>query len=305
MDIDLRDLEALLVLAETLHFGRAADRLHVSQPALSKRIRAMEAGIGGPLLVRGYRDVRLTEAGRLLAGRSRHLIAEASAALALTERAARGEAGLLRIGFGIAIIFGLLPEVVLRFRRAHPSVQIHLRDMSTPDQVDALVSGDIDVGFIRRRVDDDRLQTRHVLSERLVVAIGPHSRWSAGAGLRSLAAEPFIVLARPRSASFYDHVLSVCAAAGFAPRIVQEADELFTLLSLVRAGLGVSLVPRSAALIRLPGVRFRELGVPEAAWDIALAWRRDSDGVPLVRRFVETVPAAPARRSAVGTRGGG
>lgn len=305
MDVDLRDLQALLVLAETLHFGRAADRLHVSQPALSKRIRAMEAHIGGPLLSRGYRDVRLTEAGRLLVGRSRHLIAEASAALALTERAARGEAGLLRIGFGIATIFGLLPEVVLRFRRAHPDVQIHLRDMSTPDQVDALVSGEIDVGFIRRRVDDDRLQTRHVLSERLVAALGPHSRWSAGAGLRSLAAEPFIVLARPRSASFYDHVLSVCAAAGFAPRIVQEADELFTLLSLVRAGLGVSLVPRSAALIRLPGVRFRELGFPEAAWDIALAWRRDSDRVPLVRRFLETVPAAPAKRSAVAIRGGG
>src|SRR5262252_90019 len=105
MDIDFGDLEALLVLADTLHFGRAADRLHVSQPALSKRIRRMEDRIGGPLLVRGYRDVRLTEAGRLLAGRSRHLIGEASATIALTERAARGEAGLLRIGFGIASMF--------------------------------------------------------------------------------------------------------------------------------------------------------------------------------------------------------
>ena len=129
MDIELADLRALVVLSETLHFGRAADRLHVSQPALSKRIRRMEHSIGGPLLVRGYRDVRLTEAGRLLASRSRHLIGEASATVALTERAARGEAGLLRIGFGIASIFGLLPEVVLRFRRAHPDVHFHLRDM--------------------------------------------------------------------------------------------------------------------------------------------------------------------------------
>ena len=292
MDIDLHDLEALLVLAETLHFGRAADRLHVSQPALSKRIRRMEDSIGGPLLIRGYRDVQLTEAGRLLASRSRHLIAEASATLALTGRAARGEAGLLRIGFGIASIFGLLPEVVRRFRRAHPEVQLHLRDMSTPDQISALVSGEIDVGFIRHRATDERLRMRHVLDERLAAAVGPNSRWNTRLGLRSLASEPFIIIARSRSASFYDHVLSVCAAAGFAPRIVQEADELFTIVSLVRAGLGVSLVPRSAALLRLEGVRFFDLGMPEAAWHIALAWHRDSDRVPLVQRFVEAVPAA-------------
>jgi len=296
MNIDLPDLEALLVLAETLHFGRAADRLHVSQPALSKRIRRMEDSIGGPLLIRGYRDVQLTEAGRLLASRSRHLIAEASATLALTGRAARGEAGLLRIGFGIASIFGLLPEVVRRFRRAHPEVQLHLRDMSTPDQISALVSGEIDVGFIRHRATDERLRMRHVLDERLAAAVGPSSRWNTRVGLRSLASEPFIIIARSRSASFYDHMLSVCAAAGFAPRIVQEADELFTIVSLVRAGLGVSLVPRSAALLRLEGVRFYDLGMPEAAWHIALAWHRDSDRVPLVQRFVEAVPAARTHR---------
>ncbi len=290
MDVDLGDLEALVVLSETLHFGRAADRLHVSQPALSKRIRRMEERIGGSLLTRGYRDVQLTEAGRLLASRSRRLLGEASATLAVTERAARGEAGLLRIGFGIASIFGLLPDVVRRFRRAHPDVQLHMRDMSTPDQIQALASGEIDVGFIRHRVADDRLQMRHVLSERLVAALGPHARWTRRAGLRSVAADPFIIISRARSASFYDHVLSVCTAAGFTPRIVQEADELFTVISLVRAGLGVSLVPRSAALMRLPGVRYHELGIPEAAWNIALAWHRDSDRVPLVRRFVEAVP---------------
>jgi DNA-binding transcriptional LysR family regulator len=295
MDIELADLKALLVLAETLHFGRAADRLHVSQPALSKRIQRMEARIGGPLLVRGYRDVQLTEAGRLLASRSRHLLGEASAALAVTERAVKGEAGLLRIGFGIASIIGVLPDVVLRFRRAHPDVALHLRDMSTPDQINALVSGEIDVGFIRDRAVDDRLKMRRVLDERLLAALGPHSHWTTRAGLRSLAAEPFLIISRSRSASFYDHVLSVCAAAGFAPKIVQEADELFTVVSLVRAGLGVALVPRSAALMRLPGVRFRELGMPEAAWNIALAWHRDADRVPLVRRFLEAVPGASSK----------
>lgn len=296
MDIALDDLEAVVVLSETLHFGRAADRLHVSQPALSKRIKRLEGRIGGPLLVRGYRDVKLTEAGRLLAGRGRHLIQESAATVALTQRAARGEAGLLRIGFGIATILGLVPDVLLRFRRAYPEVQLSLRDMPTPDQVSALASREIDVGFVRRPVSDDRLVMRPVLDERLVVALGPRSPWVPKVGLRSVAGEPFIIIARTRSASFYDHALSVCAAAGFAPRIVQEAGELFTVLSLVRAGLGVSLVPRSAALMRLPGVRFRELTISKAAWNIALAWHRDSDDAPLVRRFVEMVPIAAERR---------
>src|SRR6188474_1285557 len=127
MDVELVDLEALVVLAETLHFGRAADRLHVSQPALSKRIRRMEERVGGPLLVRRYRDVRLTEAGRLLVERGRHLLHDSAATLALSQRAARGEAGLLRIGFGIASILGLLPDVLLRFRRTYPDVHLQLR----------------------------------------------------------------------------------------------------------------------------------------------------------------------------------
>src|SRR5213076_121800 len=117
MDVELADLDAVVALAEALHFGRAAERLHVSQPALSKRIRRIEEEIGGPLIVRGYRDVHLTEAGRLLAERGRHLLRESDDAVALSQRAARGEAGLLRIGFGIASILRLLPNVLLRFRR--------------------------------------------------------------------------------------------------------------------------------------------------------------------------------------------
>jgi DNA-binding transcriptional LysR family regulator len=288
-DIDLADLRALAMLAETLHFGRAAERLHVSQPALSKRIQKIEAQIGGRLLVRGYRDVRLTEAGRLLAARGRELLQDSAELVALSRRAVRGEAGLLRIGFGIASILGFLPKVLLRFRRAHPDVLLQLRDMSTPDQMSALVSRSLDVGFVRRPVTDDRLVMRPVLDERLVAALGPRSPWNSRLGLASVANEPFIIITRSRSASFYDHALSVCAAAGFAPRIVQEANELFTVISLVRAGLGVSLVPRSTALLRLPGVRFRDLTLPEAAWNIAMAWHRDSEGSPLIRQFVEMV----------------
>jgi DNA-binding transcriptional LysR family regulator len=177
--------------------------------------------------------------------------------------------------------------VLLRFRRAHPAVDLQLRDMSTPDQIQALATHEIDVGFVRMPVSDDRLVFRRLLDERLVLATGPHSAWNARTGLRSVAPEPFITIARSRSASFYDHAVGVCAAAGFTPRIVQEANELFTVISLVGAGLGVALVPRSARLLHLPGVRFRELDMSEAAWDIAIAWRRDAGRNALVQRFVE------------------
>jgi DNA-binding transcriptional LysR family regulator len=289
MTLDLSDLEAFVVLADLLHFGRAADRLHVTQPALSKRIQRLEQKVGGALLVRRYRDVRLTEAGRLLLGRARAILHDSAAALDLSQRAVRGEAGMLRIGFGIASLLGLLPDVLLRFRRAYPNVQLRLRDMSTPDQVTALADGGIDIGFVRLPVTDRRLAVRPVLDERLVAALGPRSPWRADPGLRSLAQEPFLTVARSTSASFHDHVLRVCAAAGFVPRIVQEASELITVLSLVRAGLGVSIVPGSAAIMRLPGVRFEAIRSPVAAWNIALAWRREESEAPLVRRFVEIV----------------
>ena len=292
MDVSLDDFRALVVLAETLHFGRAADRLHVSQPALSKRIRRIEERVGGPVLMRRHRDARLTEAGRLLVERGGQLLRESAATLVLAQRASRGETGVLRIGFGIASLLGLLPGVLLRFRRAYPGVQLQLRDMSTPEQVGALGEGSIDVGFVRLPFSDPRLHLRPVLHERLVAALGPASPWTPRLALRSVAAEPFILIARGRSASFYDHALSVCAAAGFAPHIVQEANELFTVLSLVGAGLGVSLVPRSAALMRLPGVRFREVRLPAAAWNIAIAWRRDAGTSLLVQRFVALVGTA-------------
>src|SRR3954466_5922736 len=198
MTISLDDFAALIELAGTLHFGQAAERLHVSQPALSKRIKKMEAEIGGPLALRNHRDVRLTEAGRLLAERGRLLLAESAASVAHSQRAARGEAGLLRIGFGIASILGLLPDVLLRFRRACPEVHLQLSDMSTPDQISALANREIDVGFVRRPVSDGRLNMRPVLDERLVAALGPRSPWAPRVGLRSVADQPFIIIARSR-----------------------------------------------------------------------------------------------------------
>lgn len=283
----MTELRAFVTLAEHQHFGRAADVLHVTQPALSKQIRRLEEVVGGPLVVRGYRDLRLTPAGQVLLPRARLLLQESSAALEVARRAARGQVGVLRIGFGIASIQKLLPDVLLRFRSSTPGVEIRLRDMSTPGQLAAIRRGDIDVGFVRLPVVDAGVATRPVLHEQLTAVLGPQSPWRAGDGLSSLRGEPFVTIARATSASFYDHVVAVCRAAGFPPNIVQETNELFTMLMLVRAGMGVALAPRSALFRRPPGVRFRTIALPEAAWDIGVAWHVDRAEEPLVRAFVD------------------
>lgn len=285
MELDLADFRAVVALADELHFGRAAARLHISQPALSKQIHRAEDRVGGRLFLRGYREVRLTEAGRLLAARGRRLLADVETVADEARRAARGEAGVLRVGFGIATLVDLLPDVLHRFRQQNPAVEVRLRDMSSSAQRAALMRDDIDVGFLRLPLADASLEARPVLRERLVAALGPRSRWRARDGLRSLAGEPFVVCARASSASYYDHVLSVCRLAGFGPRIAQETSELYTVLALVRAGVGVALVPSAAKGMRLPGIRFRELAVPQAEWAIGVAWRRDAPS-PLVSRFI-------------------
>ena len=284
----MTELRAFVTLAEQLHFGRAADRLNVTQPALTKQIQRLEEVVGGPLVLRGYREVQLTQAGEVLLPRAERLLQESAAALDTARRAVRGQLGVLRIGFGLATIQKLLPDLLLRFRSELPGVELRLHDMPTPAQVAALARGDIDVGFVRLPVIDPRIDTRPIMRERLVALLGTHSRWQSRDGLRSASQQPFVTIARATSASFHDHVIAVCRAAGFAPNIVQEANELFTMMMLVQGGMGIALAPSSATIRRPPGVRVRTLKEAEAAWDIGIAWSRARHDAPLVRAFVET-----------------
>jgi DNA-binding transcriptional LysR family regulator len=171
MALELSELRAFLVLANHLHFGQAAVALHVSQPALTKQMQRLEAKVSGPLLVRGYRRVTLTPAGEILRDRARSLLREAEIAEQMARLAVNGKAGLLRIGFGIASLAAGLPGILTRFREHFPEVQVSMRDMSTPDQIQALERGDIDVGFVRLPVESAELVTVPVLEEMLVAAV--------------------------------------------------------------------------------------------------------------------------------------
>jgi DNA-binding transcriptional LysR family regulator len=294
MSLELTELRAFLVLADNLHFGRAAEALHISQPALSKQIQKLEGKLDGPLLVRDRRKVALTPAGTVLQERARALLREAAVAEQRTRMALKGQAGTLRIGFGVAMLAAGLGNTIKQFRQRTPQVQLSMRDMATPDQIAALEEGTIDVGFVRLPVKNKHLATAPVLEDKLM-AVLPRGVSFAG-GLYGLRHEPFVVISRSVSASYYEHFMQTCRAAGFYPRIVQEANELFTVLNLVQAGIGLSLAPRSLRAMRVPNIRLVDTKLDAAKWRVGVAWRREDRGNPLVGNFVSlarsTAPTA-------------
>jgi len=284
MTLEDRELRSFVVLAEQLHFGRSAYLLHISQPALSKQIKGLEEKIGGPLLVRNRRDVRLTTAGTLLYSEARRIVRDLDSLFDAAQSAVRGEAGRLRVAVGIATVHSLVPPALRKFREAHPRVEIQIGDMSTPRQIEALLAGEVDVGFLRLPVRSLQLAVKRILKEQLTIAAS--SSFRGALTLENVAAEPFIMISREVSTTYFDHCIRLCGLAGFSPRVVQEARDMFTLLNLVRAGMGVALVPRSAKQMRVSGLRFSDINRREAEWDVGVAWHKLHESA-LVRNFVQ------------------
>ena len=285
MYLEPGELQPFLVLAEELHFRKASERLFVSQPALSKHIRKLEEKVGGQLFIRTRRKVALTETARVLIPLAQRLLQDSKAAFESVREAAEGRAGTLRIGFGIASVSEILPRTIIQFRRAYPLVELQMQDMPTSVQISGLLNGKIDIGMVRMPISHPLLTKFPLFREHLIAATPRSVAFQRKGGLASLRDRPFISYPRAISENIHGQVLAVCRCAGFTPRIVQEASELFTMLSLVRAGLGVALVPSSAVRMHVPGVRFHELRMPEAEWKIGLAWNKLSEKRELIYRF--------------------
>ena len=273
MGLELSEMRSFIALCEQRHFGRTAESLNISQPALSKQVKRLETHLGGALLIRRSGSLHLTPAGDLFLQQARLLVADADATERATRLALQGKAGMLRVGFGVAVLARGLPDVILRFRRRLPAVHLSVKNMSTADQLKALSDHSIDIGFVRLPVTADHIDTVPLIKERLMVVLGKQHA-DIPDGLAGLQNEPFILPCRADSTSFYDHVIRTCNAAGFAPRIVQEPDVFFTALNLVRAGLGLSIAPSAIQLMRVPQIRFAETKVSEAEWSIGIAWNR-------------------------------
>lgn len=290
-ELDLRQLHAFTVVAEELHFGRAAIRLGIAQPPLSQQIRRLEDKVGCGLFERGTRRVVLTDAGAVLLAAARRALDGLSEGLDDTRRIGRGEAGRLQIGFPATVALGVLPAVIRTFRERHPAVELQLAELSTAAQQTAIHDGRIDLGFLREPEADPAMRMEPVLREPLVAVLPashPQARTRGPVRVGTLAEDPFVMIPRALGAAFHESIVNVCRAAGFTPRIVQEALEWQTVVALVKAGLGVSLAPASIAQLHLAEVVFKPLPPSSPSTLIGLCWRRNNNR-PAVQRFVEVV----------------
>jgi DNA-binding transcriptional LysR family regulator len=291
MDLEISELHAFVVLAGELHFRKSAEKLFLSQPALSKKIQRLEDKLKGALFVRSRRKVTLTDAGRIFLPKALKLIRDVEDAFRETQAVIEGRIGTLRIGFGIASVSDILPRTILRFRKLFPEIELQMREMRSPSQVSSLIDGRLDAGILRLPVTNRKLVSVPLFSEDLVLATSADAPFRPKDGINGFRNSGFVFVSPSVARTFHDRVLTLCLRAGFTPRIVQEANEILTILHFVRAGVGISLVPRSATQLKVPGVRFHELGWKEPLWRIGIAWNRNSEKLPLISRFVKVVEA--------------
>jgi DNA-binding transcriptional LysR family regulator len=288
--IELRHLRYFTTLAEELHFGRAAERLGIAHPPLSQQIRRLEQLVGARLLDRTSRRVQLTDAGRAFQVEAVRVLSGAEAAVEAARRAARGEAGNLRVAFAATVMFLALPRIIREFRDRYPRVHLDLREMPTGPQLAALLEGDIDLGFVREPEPDPALEILTVMREPLRIAIhqGHPLASRSRVTVRDLAREPFVLFPQELAPGLHRQVMTLCRDAGFVPEVVEESRELYTSVSLVEAGIGVSILPASVEKLGWKNVRY--LPIPRSAGEtrIAAAWRKDRDR-PVLRAFMGVV----------------
>lgn len=298
--MELRHFRYFVALAEELHFGRAAEKLHIVQPALSKQISGLEGELGVRLFERTKRQVRLTEPGKVFLEEARRVLGGAETAVESVRRAARGESGRLGIGFIGPATYGDLPDMLRAYRERFPGVALDLHEWTTTEQLKRLHEGSIQVGFVRLPVDDDGLVLETVLREPVVVVL-PGDHPLAGlesVPLEALSKEPFVLIPRRREPGLYDSYITLCRGAGFSPRVVQEANRINTIVGLVAAGMGVSFAPASVRRLQRPCVVYRPLRDPSPTLEMAVA-RLRRDPPPVLRAFLEVVeefssgPTAP------------
>ena len=286
--MELRQLRSLLVLAEELHFGRAADRLGIAQPALSRQIQQLETELQSPLFIRSPRAVTLTEMGREFVAGIGPAIQQLESAVANSIGFARATRGRLRIGSCSNLSYRFTPALLERLHQVSSQVRIDVRELSTAEQVRTLHSAEIDIGLAVLPTTDPSLIVRRIYREPLLAMVNSKSKFARRAFVRleDLAEEDFIVCPRYRQSGFYELVMELTAKVGFRPRVAREVDGKETALALVEAGHGVSLVAESAATVGSDRVSYIPLRDPEILIEIGLIWRRENMS-PLMRRFIE------------------
>ena len=272
MELETRHLRYFLVLAEELHFRKAAERLCIAQPPLSQQIQQLEQRLGFRLFERTQRRVELTQAGSVFYEEVRDTFARLDRAVALARRTALGEVGRLAIGFVGTASYEVLPLVLREFRKRYPEVELQLRELVSAKQVEALREKRIQVGFARPPIFAFDIQCEVFVREPLFAAL-PESHRLSGRGslsLVELAEEPFVLFPRFPKPCYAEEVLQACQEVGFLPNVVQETTEIHTALGLVAAGMGVTLVPACVRHQQREGMAFVALSEPSPVSTLSL-----------------------------------
>ncbi len=295
MNLDLRQLRYFVAVAEELHFGRAATRLHMTQPPLSQTIQALEEALGAPLFLRSRRSVALTPAGQALLPEARRMLAQAFDLPELVRRAANGELGRLSLAFVSSADYSVLPPFLRSYRAQFPQVQISLQEATSDVQVDDLLHNRVDCGLLIAPLPDKaraELDYLKVLDEPLILAAPAGAMIAGGPAdggpvwLKHLPPLPLIIFPRPIAPSLHDAILACFRGAGLSPAIGQQAIQMQTIVSLVSAGMGLALVPQSVSNLMRPGVEYRALRDVSPQVETGLAWRRDNRS-PVLQGFLD------------------
>jgi DNA-binding transcriptional LysR family regulator len=287
--MELRHIRYFLAVAAEKNFTRAAERVGIGQPPLSLQIRDMEREIGAPLFHRVPQGAELTAAGKAFHELVRHIPAQVERAAHAAQRAMRGEVGTLSVGFTVSSAFNPVVAAAIRnFRRAYPDVILRLKESNTPRLISGLQKGALDVVFMRPgEVEDDGLILR-TISEEPLLAVVPSKHSAAKRTklkLADLREENLILFPRQISPKLFDTIMAACRKAGFEPRLGQSVPQITSIVQLVAAELGVSLVPASMQQLQVKGAVFKEVHDVSATASLTLAWRR-SDPSPFLKNFI-------------------
>jgi DNA-binding transcriptional LysR family regulator len=303
--LEISQLRCFVAVGEELHFRRAAERLNMTQPPLSRQIRLLEHQVGTPLLERTNRVVRFTAAGRAFFPEAARILRLAEEAASTARRIAKAEGGAFAVGFTASFGYGLLPEIVRRLHRRVPGISLTLKEMVTGAQLEALGAGQLDVGLMRPHPARGGLETVLLSRESLMLAIprGEARKWPARPTLASLQGKPFIAYSPYEASYFYQLVQRSLARENVTPEVVDYVPQIHTMLALVDSGIGVALTPETASRLHFQGVVSRRVEMtPARPVEMVFSYRKDNDN-PILEVFRGEVREAVKSHRRLGHHG--
>lgn len=288
--MEFRHLRYFLALADELHFGRAAQRLSITQPPLSLNIQQLEASVGARLFDRNSKGVHLTAAGLAFREAAQALLAQADEAQLLAREIEAGSVGRLRVGFVGSVLFRGLPQWLDAYQASRPGIDVRLSELNSQEQIDALMHDELDLGFVHTRRVPAELQTALVHADKFLCCV-PATHALARrrqVSLLQLRDEPFVLFSRKASPDYYTRIIEMCGAQGFYPRVRHEVRHWLSIVSLVSQGMGVSVVPAPLERSGMAGAVFRPFVETTMASEVYCAWKTRSDH-PARAQFLDMV----------------